>query len=544
MRLELKRYAGEGLRPTWFGAFEANGKRRVVTLARWKGNPPASGKVGDRGDDAFEASREAALEQFRQVVEGAKSDADREQLVQRIHRHRYGHKVEAVPLATLAQQWRPKRKRTTPIHIENCRRVLQRFVDYMRDHAPEVKELGAVEGDHVRKFFEHRESEGVSGRTYNCELVLLRGLVRNLEPYAGAYRDFLKNAPTRDEDTIHREPFTPEELGGVLTAAEDDPFTRNLIVTAVCTAMRRGDVARLQWRNVDLRQGFVTVKTSKTGETVEIPILPLLREVLITAKGDTVPAPADYVFPEAARLIAASPDAIDRRLRQTLQRAGFVDADTAERVQKAEAGRAALPMLTPETTRRRGLAAIAKATMTEQRRERMKGILTRYMEGQTVPQIAAEMPVARGLVSMRLAEVEQMIGAQIIRRPALPAVIRGSTIAEANADAPRIRRGSLKGWHSFRTTWITLALSAGVPMELVQRVTGHQTTDVVLKHYFRPGREQFKTALSKAMPKLLMKGITERTWKADALEILRDTKATVWKRDAERLKILIASAPN
>jgi hypothetical protein len=38
-------------------------------------------------------------------------------------------------------------------------------------------------------------------------------------------------------------------------------------------------------------------------------------------------------------------------------------------------------------------------------------------------------------------------------------------------------------------TWVMLALPSGVPLELVQKVTGHRTTDIVLKHYFQPGRE-------------------------------------------------------
>jgi hypothetical protein len=45
-----------------------------------------------------------------------------------------------------------------------------------------------------------------------------------------------------------------------------------------------------------------------------------------------------------------------------------------------------------------------------------------------------------------------------------------------------------------------------VPLELVQRVTGHKTTHVVLKHYFRPGQEDFRLALESAMPKLLRVG--------------------------------------
>ncbi len=68
------------------------------------------------------------------------------------------------------------------------------------------------------------------------------------------------------------------------------------------------------------------------------------------------------------------------------------------------------------------------------------------------------------------------------------------------------RQASVKDFHSLRTTWITMALSAGVPMELVRRVTGHSTVDVVLKHYFRPGREAFRDALETAMPKMLTGG--------------------------------------
>ena len=82
----------------------------------------------------------------------------------------------------------------------------------------------------------------------------------------------------------------------------------------------------------------------------------------------------------------------------------------------------------------------------------------------------------------------------------------------------------------------------------MQRVTGHQTTDIVLKHYFRPGREAFRSALSVAMPQLMMgapvvpaalaipaldplvkrdallrgivEGLTAKTWAADRARLL------------------------
>ena len=77
--------------------------------------------------------------------------------------------------------------------------------------------------------------------------------------------------------------------------------------------------------------------------------------------------------------------------------------------------------------------------------------------------------------------------------------IKGTVIAREDAS----HKASVKDFHSLRTTWITMALSAGVPMELVRRVTGHSTVEVVLKHYFRPGREAFRTALETAMPRML-----------------------------------------
>jgi len=64
------------------------------------------------------------------------------------------------------------------------------------------------------------------------------------------------------------------------------------------------------------------------------------------------------------------------------------------------------------------------------------------------------------------------------------------------------RAASVMDWHALRATWVTLALTAGVPVELVRRVTGHATVEVVLKHYFRPDRDQFKAALTGALPEV------------------------------------------
>lgn len=64
----------------------------------------------------------------------------------------------------------------------------------------------------------------------------------------------------------------------------------------------------------------------------------------------------------------------------------------------------------------------------------------------------------------------------------------------------RVRRKAKveKDFHSLRVTWVTRAISAGVPVDVVRKVTGHQTVEVVLKHYLHPDREGIKTAFQKA----------------------------------------------
>src|SRR3954468_24346108 len=101
-----------------------------------------------------------------------------------------------------------------------------------------------------------------------------------------------------------------------------------------------------------------------------------------------------------------------------------------------------------------------------------------------------------------------------------------------------LRRASVRDFKSFRVTWVMLALTAGVPLELVQKVTGHKTTDIVLKHYFQPGREDFRQAPQSAMPKLLTNGVLpdgHRSPKDEMKEIVQKLTAKNWKKSKARL---------
>ncbi len=72
------------------------------------------------------------------------------------------------------------------------------------------------------------------------------------------------------------------------------PHLRPIVIVAVHTGMRRGEVFNLRWSQVDLRHGFILLDTTKGGGRLEIPIESTVREVL-----ESIPRgpESEYVFP-------------------------------------------------------------------------------------------------------------------------------------------------------------------------------------------------------------------------------------------------------
>ena len=140
--------------------------------------------------------------------------------------------------------------------------------------------------------------------------------------------------------------------------------------------------------------------------------------------------------------------------------------------------------------------------------------------GESVRQIEKANGCSRATVSADLHAIQAWIGTRFMRGK------QGPDLKLAMAQLTRAERfngqraASVRDWHALRAIWVTLALSAGVPVELVRRMTGHATVEIVLKHYFRPDREQFRAALTGAMPAVLTGGQPKRLKPADELAAL------------------------
>jgi len=85
-------------------------------------------------------------------------------------------------------------------------------------------------------------------------------------------------------------------------------FIRPIVDTGIHTAMRPGDCCLLKWDDFNLEEGFLRLKTAKTGEMADIPIFPLLANELKKARAVSGKSP--YCFPAAAEMYNNNPDGI------------------------------------------------------------------------------------------------------------------------------------------------------------------------------------------------------------------------------------------
>jgi integrase len=511
----------------WYALFKSNGRRRAINLkVRIEGTRPAS--IGDTGDDAFERSRGKAIEAHDQLLRKFEEDRTGERALKRLAELKVGREVTFPKLADLAEHWDriPRRKAPDGQYANQCRLRLKRFANWVAEHQPDATEFVAVKPETAKAFMEAEAKREVSPKTWNDMLKLLRATFKHLHPHLSDGSNPFHGLVTKATETVNREPFTVEELKAITEACANDDFIRPVIVTGMCTAMRRGDCCLLKWSDVDLAAGFLSVKTAKTGETVDIPIFPMLAEELARAKAKA--GTSEFCFPDPALMYRSNPDGITWRVKQVIARA--LESLSPK-------GTPALPATTDLAEIRARVEAYLGRLGDSARAPRMRAVFEAYAAGASLDEVMAATDASRGTVSNYLNELERETGATIVRGHRRAAKTDALQQERENGQ----RRASLHDFHSFRVTWITLALAAGVPLELVQRVTGHRTVAVVLKHYFRPGREDFRQVLFKAMPKMLGEASPASTCD-EIRHLLAHMTARTWKQDRERLQELIERA--
>ena len=133
----------------------------------------------------------------------------------------------------------------------------------------------------VERYVADRKAEGSNPATVNRELCCLKNTLRKAVDWG-----YLETNPAWG---VKQERESPPEYG-FLTEGETDALLatcegqlRAIVTLAVYTGMRRGEIFKLEWRDVAFDQGengMITVRDPKNRETRHIPMNTLVRQAL------------------------------------------------------------------------------------------------------------------------------------------------------------------------------------------------------------------------------------------------------------------------
>lgn len=521
----------------WYGRWQVDKIRYSANL-----KVPVRGKPGS---DAYELSKLMAEDALAKLKQQSAVSSQPEDTLRAIHKIRHGDKVGRLALGSLAKEWLslPRKRAISQARITYATGMLNDFVGFIRSKYPRVKELADISPEMAKAFMARLESENVSGRTYNEALSLLRSTFEHIRVKAGMLTNpFRDGLITKDVHTIHRQPFSVEELDHlILTAKACDGDVHDLIVLGACTALRLGDAACLKWADVNLPANRIRVTTSKTGGTALLPIFPRLRSVLELRHRSGA-----YVFPELADLYARKRWELTDRINRVFKRAGFGPEN--------EQGREPAPILDVQVpdddeVMRKGVLAKIDALGPDAVSPKIKGTMREvfdlYSSGCTLPDIRKMLGISQGAVSLYLKRIRDVAGHPIIRKEVQQVrdasahqVVKGSPVPVRRDGKGKIRINN-RGFHALRATFTTQALAAGVPVEMVKLITGHTITETVLKHYFNPDDDMILEKMQRAMPRQLTQA-PEKSTAQEILDILDNASGKTWKKDAERVRALVA----
>jgi integrase len=97
-------------------------------------------------------------------------------------------------------------------------------------------------------------------------------------------------------DNQRTEDLSPVQLQRLLAAMDESPDIEAVafMKMALFTGMRRGELMKLKWEDIDFERGFISIRFPKSGVSQKIPLNPQARDILINH-----PKKPDYVFTRA-----------------------------------------------------------------------------------------------------------------------------------------------------------------------------------------------------------------------------------------------------
>ena len=218
----------------------------------------------------------------------------------------------------------------SPEHRQNYRAVFKHLITFMT--ARNVRIVSDVTEQLAQEFLSYYWKRGISTKTYNSALDVVRRVFRVLCKDRNPFADFKKKTDTPE----CRDSFTFEQLQQIWDVLKDPNYQMlhkdEMIVLyklAIYTGARKGDLCLLKWSSVDLSQQIISFTPHKTSKSSRKRVMIPMSQVLFDALKE-LPKNCEYVLPQVALRYQANPGGISRDTKKLLLAAGITPTDEGD----------------------------------------------------------------------------------------------------------------------------------------------------------------------------------------------------------------------
>ena len=218
----------------------------------------------------------------------------------------------------------------SPDHRKNYHSVLTRLIDFTS--SLNVKSVSDVDEQIAQDFLSYYWKRGISTKTYNSGLDVLRRVFRTLCKDRNPFADFKKKTDTPES----RDSFTFEQLQQIWDVLKNPEYPMlhkdemiALYKLAIYTGARKGDLCLLKWSSVDLAQQIISFTPHKTSKSSRKRVMIPMSQVVFDALKE-LPQNCEFVLPKVALRYQSNPGGISRDTRKLLLAAGITPTDAGE----------------------------------------------------------------------------------------------------------------------------------------------------------------------------------------------------------------------
>lgn len=268
--------------------------------------------------------------------------------VEQFHRNELKKIVRSKNMITLDEAYelaerKPRSRMPAEKYAGMKRTAWGDFLAFMHGEHPDVDNLADVTDVHAQEYIAILQKTGrydknvsysrgagktsrtisrrtigaLSARTVRLHQTVCTEVFTLLAKDAGIQENPFAGIRMMKSDTETREAFTQEELKTIYDNL--DGFTRPLFMLAVWTGLREGDICTLRWKEINLKQRFISLKTRKTGARVQIPISNQLYDYLVSVPQTE----SEYVFPKHAKMYLTNSTGVSYRIKLFLEGLGI-----------------------------------------------------------------------------------------------------------------------------------------------------------------------------------------------------------------------------